>query len=98
MRRAQGAADEVLREAGEALTAFARGSAGWEALAAELAMAWATAHLWRLDDAREMILSAAERSKSASRSEWLIEAADIELAYGDEAAAQYACGNAGRCP
>ena len=88
MRRAQGAADEVLREAGEALTAFERGSAGWETLAAELALAWATAHLGRLDDAREMMLSAAERSKSASRSEWLIEAADIELAYGDESAAE----------
>jgi DNA-binding SARP family transcriptional activator len=88
MRRAQGTADEVLREAGEALTAFARGSAGWETLAAELAQAWATAHLGRLDEAREMVLSAAERSTSASRFEWLIEAADIELAYGDESTAR----------
>jgi len=87
MRRAQGAADDVLREAGEALTAFARGSAGWESLAAELAQAWATAHLGRLDEARGIVLAAAERSTSASRSEWLIEAADIELAYGDETAA-----------
>ncbi len=88
MRRAQGAANDVLREAGEALTAFARGSAGWETLAAELAQAWATAHLGRLDEAREMVLSAAERSTSASRFEWLIEAAEIELAYGDESAAR----------
>ncbi len=88
LRRAQGAADDVLREAGEALTAFARGSAGWESLAAELAQAWATAHLGRLDEAREMVFSAAERSASASRFEWLIEAAEIELAYGDESAAR----------
>jgi LuxR family transcriptional regulator, maltose regulon positive regulatory protein len=88
MRRAQGAAEEVLRDAGEALTAFARGSAGWETLAAELAQAWASAHLGRLDEAREMILGAAERSTSASRAEWLIEASEIELAYGDESAAQ----------
>lgn len=88
MRRAQGAAEDVLRDAGEALTAFARGSAGWETLAAELAQAWATAHLGRLDEARELVLSAAERSTSASRFEWLIEAAEIELAYGDESAAR----------
>jgi ATP/maltotriose-dependent transcriptional regulator MalT/DNA-binding SARP family transcriptional activator len=88
MRRAQGDAAEVLRDAGDALAAFARGSAGWEALSAELAMAWATAHLGRLGDAREMVLSAGDRCTSASRSEWLVEAADIELAYGDESAAR----------
>lgn len=88
MRRAQGAATEVLRDAGEALTALARGSAGWETLSAELAQAWATAHLGRLDVAREMVLSAGERCPSASRPEWLIEAADIELAYGEESRAR----------
>ena len=88
MRRAQGAAPEVLRDAGEALAAFARGSAGWETLSAELAQAWATAHSGRLVEAREMMLAAAERCTSASRSEWLVEAADIELAYGDESSAR----------
>ena len=88
MRKAQGAALDVLRDAGEALTAFARGSASWERLSAELAQAWATAHLGRIGEAREMMLSAAERGTSASRSEWLVEAAEIELAYGDESTAR----------
>jgi ATP/maltotriose-dependent transcriptional regulator MalT/DNA-binding SARP family transcriptional activator len=88
MRRAQGDAVNVLRDAGEALTAFARGSAGWETLAAELAQAWATAHLGSIDDARALLASAAERCPSASRSEWVLEAGDIELNYGDESKAR----------
>jgi DNA-binding SARP family transcriptional activator len=35
-----------------------------------------------------MVLSAGDRCTSASRSEWLVEAADIELAYGDESTAR----------
>jgi ATP/maltotriose-dependent transcriptional regulator MalT/DNA-binding SARP family transcriptional activator len=88
MRRAQGTADEVLRDAAGALAALARGSAGWETLSAELAQAWATAHLGRLEEARGLMLSAAERCTAASRSEWLVEAADIELAYGEESRAR----------
>ena len=88
MRRAQGAAAEVHRDAGQALTAFARGSAGWETISAELARSWACAHLGRLGEARLLMESAGDRCTKASRLEWLVEAADIEIGYGSESTAR----------
>ena len=88
MRRAQGAAADVHRDAGQALTAFSHGSAGWEIISAELAQAWASAHLGRLNDARDLMASAADRCTRASRAEWLVEAADIEIGYGSESIAR----------
>ena len=88
MRRAQGAAELGWRDATDALSALARSSSGHEVISAQLAQAWAAAHLARLDEARTVLAAASQRTTSASRVEWLIEAAQIELWYGDEAAAE----------
>jgi DNA-binding SARP family transcriptional activator len=87
MHRAQGAADDALREARDAGEALARSSAGPELLAARLAQAWASAHLGDIGEARRILSQAAETCPSASRPEWLVEATAIEGWYGDEATA-----------
>jgi LuxR family maltose regulon positive regulatory protein len=89
IQRARGAATESLRDASDAVDALSRSSSGVETVSALLAQAWATAHLGRLDVARLILASAAERGTAATRHEWLFEAAEIEIGYGDEALARY---------
>jgi hypothetical protein len=50
-------------------------------------MAWAFAQDGEMLEARRWIASASERAVGQSRREWLIVAAAIETAYGEEAAA-----------
>ena len=87
MRRAQGEAEDVVAIADEALSALSHGSANWESLSAALARAWASAHLGRIQEARDRLNAAIPQLSRASRAEWLVEACEIELHYGDEAAA-----------
>ena len=88
IHRAQGAAADALKVASEALHALSRSSSGSETVAALLAQAWATAHLGKIEDARAILETAGARSMGESRKEWLAEAAEIELCYGDEDAAR----------
>jgi LuxR family maltose regulon positive regulatory protein len=83
IHRAQGAAADALKTASEALHALSRGSSGAETVAALLAQAWATAHLGKIEDARSILATAGTHSTGESRREWLAEAAEIELCYGD---------------
>jgi DNA-binding SARP family transcriptional activator len=84
VRRAQGLASETLRCASEALDALSRRSSDDHLLSAQLAYAWANAHMGRLDDARKSLAVARDRSARLSRAEWLLEASEIEISYGDE--------------
>jgi len=86
--RAKGAATEALKAAGEALEALAPGSSATEIVAAQLAQAWATAHLGMIEDARAILTAAQAHSTGESKREWLAEAVEIELCYGDEAIAR----------
>ncbi len=86
--RAKGAATEALKTAGEALQALGPSSSGTEIVAAQLAQAWATAHLGMIESARSILTTARARSTGESKREWLAEAAEIELCYGDEAVAR----------
>jgi ATP/maltotriose-dependent transcriptional regulator MalT/DNA-binding SARP family transcriptional activator len=82
--RAQGAAEHASVEARDAADALSQSSSGSEVLAAQLAEAWAWAHLGRLGTAREILATAAKHCPMASRAEWLTDAMAIELWYGDE--------------
>jgi ATP/maltotriose-dependent transcriptional regulator MalT/DNA-binding SARP family transcriptional activator len=84
VHRAQGAAESAFVEARDAVDALTQSSSGSEVLAAQLAQAWALAHLGNLKDARATLTLAAELCPSASRTEWLLDATAIELWYGDE--------------
>ena len=84
--RAKGAATEALKSAGDALQAL--GSSGTEAVAALLAQAWATAHLGKIGEARTLLTTARARSSGEARREWLAEAVEIELCYGDGSVAR----------
>lgn len=88
LRKAQGAADEALRNATDAIDALAAGSAIWELQAAHLAQAWAHAHLGDLPKARSILSASSERASSATRPEWLLEALQIETWYGDHLIAE----------
>jgi LuxR family maltose regulon positive regulatory protein len=87
MFKAQGAAEDALHDANEAFDLLSRTSSDDHILSAQLAKAWASAHLGRLNDARLILATATELCPSASRVELLLEAAQIEVWYGDESAA-----------
>jgi ATP/maltotriose-dependent transcriptional regulator MalT/DNA-binding SARP family transcriptional activator len=84
IHRAQGSAELAFIEARDAIDALTQSSSGSEVLAAQLAQAWASAHLGNLADARAALDTASELCLTASRTEWLIDATAIELWYGDE--------------
>lgn len=84
IRRAQGDADHALSDAQSAIEALSRSSSGSEVLSAHLVAAWATAHLGHLAEARAMLASAAEMCAPSSKPEFLIEAAELEIWYGEE--------------
>jgi LuxR family maltose regulon positive regulatory protein len=86
IHRAKGAAAEALKSAGDALQAL--GPSGTEAVASLLAQAWATAHLGKLGEARALLMTARSRSSGEGKREWLAEAIEIELCYGDGSVAR----------
>jgi DNA-binding SARP family transcriptional activator len=88
VRRAQGDAPAALAFAREAVEILSTVAAGSEVVASQMALAWALAHLGRLNEARSVQATAAESCTTASRLEWLVEAAQIEVSYGDETTAQ----------
>ena len=88
IHRAQGHAADALAMAGEAFHTLSRGASGTEIVAALLAQAWATAHLGSIQEARAILEVAGARSTGESRREWLAKSAEIEVYYGDEAAAR----------
>jgi DNA-binding SARP family transcriptional activator len=95
LHRAKGAATDASLFAGEAVDALSRGSSTGEIVAALLAQAWATAHLGRIEEARTILATANARSTGESKREWLAEAAEIELSYGDERVAKALIDEAG---
>ena len=85
--RARGSAQEALRDAIDAQSVLGRETRGSEALSAELAQAWAVAHLGDLEGARRLLSSSHQRCTAATMPEWLAEAAFIETVYGDDTVA-----------
>jgi DNA-binding SARP family transcriptional activator len=83
LHKAQGDARSALTAADEALLLLAQDSTGAELPSAWAVRAWASAHLGRLEEARECIRRAIETGDSLARAEVMLEAAEIETWYGD---------------
>lgn len=92
--RARGDAHQALRDAVDAHATLVRGSSGAIAMSAQLSKAWALAHLGELETARTELADAFDRCTTATRPEWLVEAAILETHYGDEGIAQSLCDEA----
>ncbi|MDP9225425.1 MAG: hypothetical protein M3P18_16595, partial [Actinomycetota bacterium] len=87
VRLALGQADRALSCADEAILLLGSSSAGVELVSARLARAAALAHLGDIAEARKEIDTASRASLPGQRLEVAIEAADIELCYGQSSLA-----------
>jgi DNA-binding SARP family transcriptional activator len=82
IEQARGNFATALRHADTAILELGEAFEDTELTSAYLARANALAHRGRLGDAREDIAAARDGAPQTSRAEWLIESADIEVAFG----------------
>ena len=86
--KVQGDGQRALGLALSAEHALENSSSSFELMSARLVQAWSKAHLGDLAGARSLLREAAESSTTLSRPEYLMEAAEIEVWYGEAARAR----------
>jgi ATP/maltotriose-dependent transcriptional regulator MalT/DNA-binding SARP family transcriptional activator len=88
LEQTRGNVDIALRHADSAILELGQAFEDAELTAAYLARANALAHQGHLSDARESIAAARDTAPKISRGEWLIESADVEVAFGSAEVAE----------
>jgi ATP/maltotriose-dependent transcriptional regulator MalT/DNA-binding SARP family transcriptional activator len=87
MYRAQGAVNQVLAKASQAIDSLSRSSSGNELASATFIKAWALAYQGDLSEARQLLRDVGADLRHGSRAEFLIEHAELESQFGDSTSA-----------